>query len=453
MKLHKHGLDRREFVKTSTAAAAAFSIIPSRVLGNQAPSNKINIAAIGAGGKGRTNITRSSSQNLIAFADVDDERAAKTYQEFPGVPTFRDFRKMLDKHEKDIDAVLISTPDHMHAYAAMECMRRGKHVYVEKPLTHDVFEARKMTEAANKYGVITQMGNQGHSGEGIRQICEWIWAGVIGEVREAHAWTNRPLWPQGFKEPAPKEPVPGHLSWDLWLGTAPWREYNKAYVPWNWRGWWDYGTGALGDMACHIVDPIFWALKLKYPVSVVGSSTPTTDQSFPWGSVIRFEYPEREGLAPVKLSWWDGGMLPPRPDELEDDRILGDRDGGCLFVGSKGKIMCGCYGKDPCLLPEKTHKEFLAGGVPEPTLPRIEGGIDAHQMDWINNIKAGTKPSSNFDYAGPLSESILMGNLSLKYQGQVLNWDGAAMKYTNNEEASKYVKRVYREGWEMEGLS
>jgi len=281
MKIQTTGLDRRGFVKATATAAAAFTIIPARVLGSQAPSNKLNLAAIGAGGKGATNIHRSDSQNLVAFADVDDNRAAKIYQEYPDVPTYRDFRKMLDRHDKDIDAVLISTPDHMHAYAAMECMRRGKHVYVEKPLTHDVFEARRLTEAANKYNVITQMGNQGHSGDGIRQICEWIQAGVIGEVREAHAWTNRPLWPQGFKEPAPRQEVPEHLSWDLWLGTAPWRDYNEAYVPWNWRGWWDYGTGALGDMACHIVDPIFWALKLKYPVSVVGSSTPTTDQSFP----------------------------------------------------------------------------------------------------------------------------------------------------------------------------
>ncbi len=316
-------MTRRGFLGSAAAGAAMFTFIPARVLGAEgtpSANNKLNIAGVGVGGMGGGNIgAMAGSENIVALCDVDWDYAKGTFEKYPNAKKFKDYRKMLDEMGKDIDAVVIATPDHTHAIIAMECMRRGKHVYVQKPLTKTVYEARMLTEAARKYKVVTQMGNQGHSGDGIRNICEWVWDGAIGQVRDVHAWTNRPVWPQGMDRPKEEMSVPETLDWDLWLGPAPHRPYHRAYHPWDWRAWVDFGTGALGDMACHIMDPIFWALKLKYPVSAQGSYASNVvekwkkvgvNETYPLGSMIHLEYPEREGLPAVKVHWYDGGLMP-----------------------------------------------------------------------------------------------------------------------------------------------
>ncbi len=439
-------ISRRDFMG-GVAAAAAFTIVPGRVLGAEPPSDKLNIAAIGAGGMGAHNIQMCSDENIVALCDVDDERAAETYKAYPDTKKYRDFRVMLEK-EKNIDAVVVATPDHTHTVAAMAAMELGKHVYVQKPLTKTVKEARMLTEAARKYKVVTQMGNQGHSGDGIRLICEWIWAGFIGNVREVYAWTNRPIWPQGMERPKDTPPAPQTLDWDLWLGPAPQRPYNPAYAPFKWRGWWDFGTGALGDMACHIVDPVFWALKLKYPTSVEACSTAVNGETAPLASIVRYHFPARGDMPAVKLHWYDGGMMPERPEELEANMRMGDEDGGVLFVGDKGKLMCGCYAKSPRLLPREKMSE-LRNNMPEKTLRRIPLGMDGHEKDWIRACKEGGEaPSSNFDYAGPLTEMVVMGNLAIR-SGRPLEWDGENMKVINFEDANQYVHYDYRQGWTL----
>jgi len=465
-------ITRRDFLGT-TAAAAAFTIVPAHVLGgpgNTPPSEKINIAGVGVGGMGKSNVVemaglarsgrgllpadqKSTGENIVALCDVDDEFAAGTYKLFPKAKTYRDFRIMLEK-QKDIDAVLIATPDHSHAVIAMMAIEMGKHVYVQKPLTWSVYEARKLTEAARQAKVATQMGNQGNSGEGIRLICEWIWDGAIGEVREVHAWTNRPVWPAGIEMVRPKEkpPVPDTLDWDLWLGPAPKRPYHSAYLPAIWRGWWDFGTGSLGDMACHIIDPIFWALKLGYPDSVEANRSTfykgffeqeENTESFPRASIIRYEFPARQGMPPVKLTWWDGGLLPPRPEELEPNRRMGDGENGVLFIGDKGTLMCGSYGSSPRLIPETAMQQYKR---PEKSIPRVEG---SHEKAWIRACKDGKPASSNFEYSGPLTETVVMGNLAIRFPGTKLHWDGKNMKVTNLDKANEFVHREYRKGWTL----
>ena len=359
---------------------------------------------------------------------------------------------MLDK-QKDIDAVIVATPDHTHAVAAMAAMRRGKHVYVQKPLTHTVYEARMLTEAARKYKVVTQMGNQGHSGEGVRLMCEWIWDGAIGPVREVHIWTNRPVWPQGIDRPSDTPPVPPTLDWDLWLGPSPMRPYHPCYLPFNWRAWIDFGTGALGDMGCHVMDAAFWALKLKYPVSVEASHSyevkgrkrVENKETYPNASVVHYQFPAREGMPAVKLHWYDGGLLPERPEELEPGREI--PESGTIFVGDKGKIMCGTYSDDPRIIPESKMKEYKR---PPKTLPRIEKGTDGHEQNWIAACKGGPPACSNFDYSGPLTETVVMGNLAVLNPGKNLRWDGENMKVTNDDKANEYIKPAYREGWSLE---
>jgi predicted dehydrogenase len=473
-KKKNQALSRRKFIEKSSLAAAGFTIVPRYVLGGKgftAPSDRVNIAAVGAGGKGRSNLSAASGwksedgstqENVAALCDVDDQRAAESYQRYGQAKRFKDFRKMFDAMANEIDAVIISTPDHVHAAAAMAAMKLGKHVYVEKPLTHNIFEARKLTEAARQYNVITQMGNQGNSSDDIRRICEWVWAGTIGEIREVHCWTNRPIWAQGLPRPDKAHPIPDSLDWDLWLGPAPYQYYHPMFVPFGWRGWWDFGTGALGDMACHIIDPAFKALKLGYPVSVEAStSVPRGEdrsmqvfpESCPPSSIIHFDFPARGGLPPVTLHWYDGGLLPRRPSELKDDEPMGDNSGGVIFVGSKGKIMCGTYARNPMLLPTSLMKDFKE---PQQTIPRVTVN---HQRSWIEAIKGGATPSSNFDYAGPLTEMVLMGNLALRsltirengeYTGyQRLQWDGNNMQITNYAPANQFVRREYRRGWSL----
>ena len=439
-------ISRRDFIG-SVAAAAAFTIVPRHVLGGTGhtpPSEKLNIAGVGVGGMGGSNIKACSGENIVALCDVDERYAGKVFDLYPNAGKYRDFRKMLEK-QKDIDAVVIATPDHTHAVIAMAAMRMGKHVYVQKPLTRTVYEARMLKEAAHKYKVVTQMGNQGHSGEGVRLICEWIWDGAIGPVREVNAWTNRPVWPQGIDRPKGSSPVPSTLDWDLFLGPAPLRPYVKdVYHPFAWRGWWDFGCGALGDMACHLLDPVFWALKLGHPDSVEAYAAKNNSktahlETAPLASIVHYRFPAREGFPPVKLNWYDGRLKPERPEELEPDRKMGS----VIFVGDKGKLMCGEYGDHPRIIPETKMQEYKK---PPETLPRVEG---THEQNWIDACKNGTQACSNFDYAGPMTETIVMGNLAIRNPGRKLQWDGENMKVTNVPEANQYVNEPYREGWTL----
>ncbi len=452
-------ISRRTFLE-GAATSGVFTIVPRHVLGGAgftAPSDKLNIAGVGVGGMGKSNLAACEDENIVALCDVDFGFAAETAQKYPKAKQHKDFHVMLDK-QKDIEAVIVATPDHTHAVVAMAAIERGKHVYVQKPLTHSVYEARKLTEAARKYKVATQMGNQGHSGEGARLVCEWIWDGAIGPVREVHCWTNRPVWPQGIEVDRPKEtpPAPESMDWDLWIGPAAYRPYHPAYHPGKWRAWWDFGTGSLGDLGCHIVDPVFWALKLKYPVSVEGcistywqefwQKTEPKNEMYPRSTIVRFQFPSRDDMPEVKLTWWDGGLMPPRPDELEPGRRMGDSDGGCLLIGDKGSLMCGCYGESPRLIPESKMKEYRP---PPKTLERIPQGRSGHEKDWLRSCKDGKPASSNFNYSGPLSEMVLMGNLAVRFPDRKLLWDGEKMEVPNDKDANSYVRMEYRNGWSM----
>ena len=450
-------ISRRQVLKNTAAATTAFTIVPRFVLGgagNTAPSDKLNIAGVGVGGMGANNLQACENERIVALCDVDQEYAAKTYKKHPKAKRYLDFRVMLEK-QKDIEAVIVATPDHTHALIAKAAMEMGKHVYVQKPMTHSVYEARVLTETARKYKVMTQMGNQGHSGEGIRLICEWIWDGAIGPVREVHAWTNRPVWPQGVEvdRPAEKVPVPSTLDWDRWLGPAPYRPYHPTYLPNSWRAWWDFGTGSLGDLGCHIMDPAFWALKLKYPTSVEScistywhdfwKKTTPKNETYPRSSIVRYKFPARGDMPSVDLTWWDGGLMPPRPEELEKGLRMGDSDGGVLFIGDKGKLMCGCYGTSPHLIPTSRMKAY---DRPARTIARIP---DGHETDWVRSCKDNKPASSNFDYSGPFSEMVLMGNLAVRFPQTELLWDGLKMQVTNHEQANAYVRRKYRQGWSL----
>jgi predicted dehydrogenase len=407
------------------------------------PNEKLNIAGIGIGGRGRSNLKECANENIVALCDVDEKYAGKTFAAYPNAKRYKDYRVMLDK-QNDIDAVMVATPDHTHAIISMAAIRLGKHVYCEKPLTHTLLEARKLTEAAREMKVATQMGIQGHSNEGIRQICEWIRAGAIGPVREVHIWTDRPKgwWPQGVDRPQDAPPVPPTLDWDLWLGPAPNRPYHPAYAPFKWRGWWDFGCGALGDMGCHLMDAPYWALDLGYPASVEACSTAVNSETGPLASMVRYSFPARGDKPAVKLTWYDGGMLPPRPEELPDNQPMGNENGGVIFVGDKGKILAADENaQHPRLLPESLAKDF-----PDPatTMPRSPG----HHLDWIAACKGGQPAGAHFDYSGPLTENVLLGNLAIR-SGKKLIWDGPNMKCTNVPEANSFIHCPYREGWTL----
>ncbi len=453
-------LPRRTFLASAAAVTAGFTIVPRHVLGGQgttAPSDKLNIAAVGVSGMGKTNVKNCAEENIVALCDVDFARSEPVFALYPQARRYKDYRVMLDE-QKDVDAVIVATPDHSHAVVAMAAMALKKHVYVQKPLTHSVYEARLLTETARKQGVQTQMGNQGHSGEGIRLICEWVWDGAIGKIHETHAWTNRPVWPSGIEVDRPKETpeVPKDLDWDLWIGPARHRPYHPTYHPAKWRAWWDFGTGSLGDMGCHVVDPLFWALKLQYPVSVEANistywhaffeKAEPKNEMFPRSTIVRFRFPAREKMPEVTMTWWDGGLMPARPPRLEQWRRMGDNDGGILLVGEKGSIMAGCYGESPRIVPESLMKKYKR---PRKTIERIPEGKDGHEKDWIRACKTGKPASSNFEYSGPLSEAILMGNLAVRFPDRELLWNGQAMEVTNDADANAYVKRQYREGWHL----
>ena len=447
-------LSRRQFASTSALAALSATIVPSRVLGAQAPSNKLNIAAIGVGGMGGANLKNCVSENIVALCDVDSAYAAKTMALYPKAKVYRDYRVMLEQ-EKGIDAVVIATPDHTHAVITMAVMQAGKHVFCQKPLTHTIHEARRITEAARRYGVVTQMGNQGHSYESMRLLKEWLDDGAIGDVTEVHAWTDRPVggdpWSDFAQLAQPREtpPVPESLDWDQWLGPVPFRPYHPEYHPTKWRAWIDFGTGPLGDMGCHILDPAFWALELGAPGSVQASSThyepAVASQTFPRASIVRYEFPARGSKPPVKLTWYDGRLLPPIPEELEPGRAL--PGSGALLVGTKGKILHGSHGADGVrLIPEKRMQEYQR---PPKTLRRITEG---HEGDWIRACKegkGGTPPCSTFEYGGALTEMVLLGVLAIRVKDQRLEWDGPNLRFTNNEKANELLHIRYRDGWSL----
>jgi predicted dehydrogenase len=448
---------RRKFIGAASAAAAGMMVVPRHVVGatqkKKAPSDTVNIACVGVGGMGFSDVRGVRTENVVALCDVDDEQMARLLRSdrlepaekamYEKAAKYRDFRRLLEK-EKGIDAVTVTTPDHTHAVIAMAAIKLGKHVYVQKPLTHTIKEARLLAQAAKEAKVVTQMGNQGHAGEGARLICEWIWDGAIGDVHEVHCWTNRPIWPQGIDAPKEIPSVPSTLDWDVWLGPAPFRPYHPAYHPFKWRGLWHFGTGALGDMGAHIYDQPFWALKLKSPISVQASSTPFTKDYYPWAEVVTYEFAAREGMGPVTLTWWDGGLMPPRPPELEPGRKMGDDDGGVLFRGSKGLLMCGVYGENPRLVPESRMQEYAR---PEKTIPRSSG----IRLEWIEAIKKGEKSTTDFAYSGPLTEAMLLANVAvlLKDRNMKLLWDGDKMEFTNLPEANEFLHFEYRPGWSL----
>ncbi|MEJ2704934.1 MAG: Gfo/Idh/MocA family oxidoreductase [Sedimentisphaerales bacterium] len=442
-------LSRRDFIRGSVGAVA-MTVVPAEVFGGprrMAPSEKLNIAGIGVGGQGSWDLGNVSSENIVALCDVDLDRAADTFKRYPKAKQYRDFRVMLEK-EKSVDAVVVATPDHVHAVATMTAIKMGKHVYCEKPLTRTVHEARSVTAAARKAGVATQMGNQGMAFEGNRLINEWIWDGAIGQVYEVHAWSDRPthngrlFWAQGIDRPKETPPVPANLNWDLWLGPAPYRPYNPAYVPFKWRGWWDFGSGALGDMGIHNLAPVFSALKLGAPESVYASSTLVHKETLPLASTVHYKFPAREGMPPVKLHWYDGGILPARPDELDEGRELSAED-GLIFVGDKGKMYVeGWGGNSPRLIPEARMKAYKQ---PPKTLPRSIG----HHAEWIQACKTGSATRSNFSFAGPLTEAVLLGTVCIRVGGKKLVWDSENFRVTNLPEANDYLHYKYRSGWSL----
>ncbi|MBN1359845.1 MAG: Gfo/Idh/MocA family oxidoreductase [Sedimentisphaerales bacterium] len=449
--MKKKTISRRQFMGAA-ASAAAFTIVPRHVLGgagNTAPSDKINIAGIGIGGQGRSDLGRLASQNVVALCDVDWRHARGTFEQFPNARRYKNFREMLDKEDKSIDGVVIATPDHLHAPISMAAIKRGKHVYCEKPLTHTVLEAKMLADAAREAGVATQMGNQGQAGPEVRLLCETIWDGAIGQVREVHIWTDRPLnginkwyWPQGVDRPKGEDPIPDTLDWDLWVGPAPMRPYVRGvYNPFVWRGWWDFGTGALGDIGCHSLDPVFRALKLGHPTSVDACCTLVNDETYPVASRVTYEFPARGELAPVTLHWYDGGMKPPRPAELADGRRWDTN--GALYVGDKGKIYNGR------LLPEARQREY---GRPPRTLERSPG----HYEEWVIACKGGKPAGSNFpDHAGLLAQVVLLGNIAIRpalkdrLLGTKLLWDAEKFEFRNMPEANQYLTKQYREGWAL----
>lgn len=450
-------LDRRKFLSTA-GAAAAFTIVPNHVLGTAASrpaSEKLNLAGIGIGGMGGGNLNACSSENIVALCDVDDKYAAGTFGKYPQAKRYRDYRVMLDKEDRNIDAVVIATPDHTHAVIGMECIRRRKHVYLQKPLAHSIYEVRALTEAAREAKVQTQMGNQGRSADEMRILYEWIQDGAIGPVREVYAWSDRPVggdpWSDFPVMARPKErpPVPSTLDWDLWLGPAPYRPYHPVYCPTTWRGWWDFGTGALGDMGCHILDPAFYALKLGHPRRVEATTThcdpEVAAETYSRASIVRYEFPARGGMPPVKLTWFDGRLLPPRPRELESGRRLPGN--GALLIGEKGTIMHGSHGASGVrIIPEAKMRAYQR---PVPSLPRVPRGSAGHEQDWIRACKDGKPASSTFDYGGPLTEMVLLGVLAMRLKDTPLEWDPEGLKATNCDEADPYIRPAFREGWTL----
>ncbi len=479
---------RRKFVGTTLAATAGFTIVPSFAvsgLGHKAPSDKLNIAGIGVGGMGFRNLKQMETENIVGLCDVDFKYSDRVFKHYPKAKTYKDFRKMYDEMGSSIDAVMVATADHTHAITSAQAMAMGKHVFLQKPLTHTVYESRLLTKLADKHKVATSMGNQGSSAEGVSLMAEWIANGEIGEVTKVEAFTDRPIWPQGLQRPKGSQDVPSTLDWDLFIGPAKMRPYHEIYTPWNWRGWWDFGTGALGDMACHILHPVFVGLELGYPISAQGSSTLLLTDCAPNAEKVSLVFPERKSartkatLPEVEVIWYDGGLQPDKPEGWPEGKDMNNDGGGVIFHGTKDTIICGCYGKEPWL---------LSGRVPN--APKFRRRIDvSHEQDWVRACKEDPKnrveTASAFSEAGPFNEMVVMGVLAVRLQGlnKKLKWDGANMKFTNindsetikiikednfsihdghptferkytdpinaNAFASELIKHKYRDGWDL----
>lgn len=453
-----HDISRRHFFFGALLAGAVpsggfGSVASLGHLGYKSPNEKLNIAAAGAGGKGETDIQGCAGENIVAFADPDADRAAKTFQAYPKVPRYADFRRMLDKEGKTIDGVLVSCPDHMHGTVAMWAMASGKHVYCQKPLTRTVWEARQLTAAAAKYKVATQMGNQGYSHAGAREACEMIWSGAIGNVTEVHAWTNRPekYWPQGPDVIPAEKPVPSTLDWEAWLGCATPRPFSDAYIPLNWRAFPDFGCGAIGDMACHILGCPNMALRLDAPLSVECIKVEGKSRyTFPYRTAIRFDFPARGAMPALKLFWYDRLKEQPRIDGVPEGEQLGDKNiNGSLFIGDKGMLTAGCYGANPRLVPASRMKDFT---MPPQVLTRCPGPekdfIWNHYRDWIRAAKGGEAACSNFSISGPFVQWMLLGVIAMRCEGKLL-WDAQRLRFTNNAEANTYLKPRFRKGWQF----
>lgn len=447
-------ISRRKFLSTGAKAAIGLTIIPSTVLGKNfghvAPSDKLNIAAVGIGGMGHANIKAvEATENIVGLCDVDWKYAKGVFERFPNAKKYWDFRKMYDEMGKSIDAVIVATADHTHAIVSADAMTMGKHVYCQKPLTHTVYESRLLTKLAKKHKVATQMGNQGSSGEGVNLVCEWIANGEIGEVTKVECATDRPIWPQGLNAPEKVDKIPSTLNWDLFSGPAKVRPYNALYTPWNWRGWWDYGTGALGDMACHIMHPVFKGLNLGYPTKVQGSSTLLLQDCAPQAQHVKLTFPARDnmpkvGMPEVEVHWYDGGMMPDRPKGFpQGKQLMGEGGGLVIFHGTKDTLICGCYGVNPWL---------LSGRVPK--APKTQRRVEtSHEMDWVRACKEDASSrvmtKSDFSEAGPFNEMVVMGVLAIRLQtlNKELYWDGDNMKFTNinpNEQIKILVKDDFK---------
>lgn len=446
-------MSRRKFLKAGAISAAGLTIAPSSILGKNyghiAPSDKLNIAGVGVGGRGFAVLKNMSKENIVALCDVDWRYSEKAFKHFPDAKKYFDYRKMYDELGKSIDAVMVATADHTHAIVTADAITLNKHVYVEKPLTHSVYESRLLTKLAAKHNVATQMGNQGASRAGVRQVCDWIWNGEIGEITKVEVFTDRPIWPQGLPTPKVAHKVPKTLDWDLFLGPAPQRPYNEIYHPWNWRGWWDFGTGALGDMACHMLHPVFKSLKLGYPSKVQGNSTLLLADCAPTAQTVKYIFPARDnlpkvGMPEVEVYWYDGGIQPMRPKGVPDGKSLNDSGGGVIFHGTKDTLICGCYGVNPWLVSGRT-----------PSVPKTQREVTlTHEMDWVRASKENpenrVEGTSSFAEAGPFNEIVVMGVLAVRLQSleKELFWDGKNMKFTNISD-NETIKTVIEDGFKI----
>ena len=440
----RHVQNRRDFLKTAAWGAAALAA-PWPAAASAAvrrglavpPARTVRIAAIGSGGKGAVDIGAVASQEIVGLCDAHFDNAAGTFKRFPDAPRYRDYRRMLLDLDDRIDAVTVSTPDHTHFPAAMMAISMGKHIFVQKPLTHSVWEARELTLAARRHGVATQMGIQGHAEENKRRIVEFIHAGLIGTVREVHIWTDRPIWPQGLDRPKETPPAPAGLDWNLWLGVAPDRPYHPSYLPFKWRGWWDFGTGALGDIGCHALDAPFWALDLGQPDWMEAETSPVNAETAPLWSIVTYHFPARGARPELKLVWYDGGKAPPRPAELPaDDGWPGG--GGTMYVGTDGILLHGGPLDGFRILPESRQRD-VKDKLPPKTLPRSIG----HYEEWIAACHGGAAPGACFDYSGPLTEIVLLGNLAVRLGGRI-EWSAKKFACTNRPEANALLRRSYR---------
>ena len=449
-------MTRRQFLCTTGAVAASFHILPGSVLGAEriSPNDRVNVAGIGVGSQGGADIdgVAGEGHNIVALCDVDHEYAAKKLAQYPKAKPFKDYRVMLDSMGKDIDGVVIGTPDHTHAMIALEAMKRGKHVYCEKPLAHSVHEIRALMAAAQTSKVVTQLGNQGHSSDSIRRLCEWVWAGAIGKVQTVHAGCDafREVYSQirNLDKLSQTYEVPKSLDYDLWIGPVPFRPYTPFWVHWNWRGWMPFGTGTIGDWFCHVIDPTFWALDLDAP-STVRSEVTDYDPAkhgltYPPGAKVTFEFPAKKERGPVQLVWHDGSVTIPKPaDFAADEKVPGT---GAILFGDKGMISHGSHGGGGChLLPDKLMDAFSGKNAPAEKITRVK----SHAWDWLEAIRTGRQAGSNFAYGGPLTQTALLGAIAIRFPGQTLRWDNQAVRFTNHEAANALVNPPYREGWSL----